>query len=479
MTAVRRRLHPLPPRPGQGDELDPVGPTAPPSSNLETPDQMAGPATVAVKRRDEVDAELLEREAEVLRALAGGPVVELVDVLTDCGQVELRTRSAGSATLADVDGLPTRNVLRACAAACRSVVELHRSGWGHGALAPDHFVVGGRGRTTLCSLGHAQPLVAAPELVTVDRAATMATIAAVADHLERSTERPVRRAALLLRKSVGPAHDDLLDVAARIEGGLQERPGKTLPGHRVLVPAAVVAAVALLAGAWTWTSGSRPSARRSLPSTSVRVEGRRGPRSATVPAGQLRVGAPGDQSVVVDLDCDGDDEVVLLRPSTGELFVAPRLPHDEHNVRAVPAGHLDGATGLTTTTASDGCALPLATMPDGTTEPVDVRPAPAEPTAPEGPPPTTVLPTADPPAGLSESGVGPPTTARESAPAGTPARPRAAPVTTAPSRPAPRQGPRPSPAAPPTTNDPPYELPVTDVPGPTTDPPLDTTEAPS
>ncbi|MFM7063261.1 MAG: hypothetical protein ACKO04_07185 [Actinomycetes bacterium] len=365
MTATRRRLHPRPTEPESPTVLD---------------DQR-------VKSRPEVDGEPLEREGEVLRALVGEPVVELVSCTIRHGRVELRTQSAGSATLAEAGHLPPRTVLRAAAGACRSVVALHRAGWGHGNLRPDHVVVGGRGRATLCSLGRAQPLVAAPELVTVDRTATLVLLLEVADLLDTGAGNPTRaQAARAVRDAVGAGDADLLDVADDIERHLAPDPRPVRPVQRAATGVMLVLLAAVLAGAWTTgarrddASGPSPL-RRAATATTLRA-----------PAGPLTAGVPDDRSVVVDLDCDGDDELVLLRPSTGELFIAPRLPHDDRDVRTVPAGRVVGAVGLTTSTSSDGCVQAVATMPDGSHLDVAIGAAPAAAPAadaPAGPGPTS------------------------------------------------------------------------------------------
>lgn len=442
MTAVRRRLHPLPP--GTADPHD---------------------VPLVVKRRAEVDGGAVEREAEVLRALADGPVVDLVDCRTAGGTTELLTLDAGSSTLLDSAHLPPRTVLRAAAAACRSVVALHRAGWGHGAIGPDHVVVGGRGRATLCSLGRAQTLVAAPQLVTVDRSATFATLLQVAALLEDDrTDRTRRRAAQVLRRAVGAADQDLLDVAGAIESDLADLRDRRRPSTRAtLVAASSLTAVALLAGAWTWTGRGAEHA----PGSSLRPA----PGSATeatLAPGRVRVGLPGDEHVVVDLDCDGDDELLLLRPSTGELFVAPRVPDDGRAVRTVPAGHLPGATSLTTSTSADGCATPLAAMPDGSTVPVDVG-AGTAPTS-EAPPasapqsPTTSTTATE----VPPTAAGPRSTTARQPDGATNRLPAAAPpaVRTTQPRPGAERPPRPEP----TTTAPPFEYPVDDVPVPAPDP---------
>ena len=441
MTAIRRRLHPV------SHELD---------------DLRDG--QLVVKRRDEVDAEVIEREAEVLRALAGGPVVELVDCRCIGGQVELLTLDAGSSTLADAAHLPTRTVLRAAAASCRSVVALHRAGWGHGALEPDHFVVGGRGRTTVCSLGRAQRLVAAPELVTVDRTATFAALLLVADQLETgSTDRVRRRAAQTIRRAVGPADQDLLEVAAAIESDMASRYERRASGRRWLVAAGVLSIAALLAGAWTWTGREARPAQgpglRPVPSPDT---------AATLPPGRVRVGLPGDEHVVVDLDCDGDDELLVLRPATGDLFVAPRVPDGAHAVRTVPIGNLPGAAALTTRTTADGCATPLATMSDGSAVPVEVAAptAPSTSAPPEPAPPSTT--SGAPTAALAEPTATPSSTSVPRSSRATNRPPAATPPPVGTDRP--RQAPA-SPAVPaPSTTDPPFEYPVGDGPLPAPDP---------
>ena len=196
---------------------------------------------------------------------------------------------AGPPLVAEEAKLRAWHELGRAECACTDVESRRRAGWGHGPVGRDHVGVGGRGRTTLCSLGRARPLVAAPERVTLDRTATFAVLLNVAEQLEAdSADRVRRRAAQVVRSAVGTADQDLLDVAAEIESALADRLGRRPPSTRAAtVAAAAVAAAALLAGAWTWSGNSTgPADRVAVRPTAVPAT------AVTLPADRVR-GGPG------------------------------------------------------------------------------------------------------------------------------------------------------------------------------------------
>lgn len=97
----------------------------------------------------------IEREALVLAQLRHPDVVEMLSTERGDGTVTLVTRFAGRSSLANVHPPDVASACRLVAATFRVVDELHALGWVHGRLAPDHCVVDGSGRVTLCALGAA------------------------------------------------------------------------------------------------------------------------------------------------------------------------------------------------------------------------------------------------------------------------------------------------------------------------------------
>jgi hypothetical protein len=93
-------------------------------------------------------------------------------------------------------------------------------------------------------------------------------------------------------------------------------------------------------------------------------------RSAAIGPLAWEVGQAGDVLAVSDLGCDGTLEAVLLRPTTGELFVfdgwaPPGAPATATALpRAVPASGITAGPG--------GCGL-VASLPDGSLAPLDAE----------------------------------------------------------------------------------------------------------
>ncbi len=95
--------------------------------------------------------EYIRYEREVLARIDHPGVVQLVT--TD--DPSLVTAMAGSATLADLPTIDVEDLTRVTAHVALTLAELHRLGWAHGAVQPDHLIVGPGGRVTLCSLRRA------------------------------------------------------------------------------------------------------------------------------------------------------------------------------------------------------------------------------------------------------------------------------------------------------------------------------------
>jgi hypothetical protein len=91
---------------------------------------------------------------------------------------------------------------------------------------------------------------------------------------------------------------------------------------------------------------------------------------------RFAVGAPGDEAVVGDWNCDGEATALVLRPATGEVYAFTAWAGPGHDVPPAGTGQVpSGAHLLAAPVDADGCALPLVRSPDGRTL---VAPIPGE-----------------------------------------------------------------------------------------------------
>ena len=96
----------------------------------------------------------LEREADLLEAARHPGVVELIGLDGHgVGSILLTTHVDGP-TLAQSGRLPLEESAGLLAALAATVADLHDLGLVHGAISPDHVIVGSAGRPVLCGLAH-------------------------------------------------------------------------------------------------------------------------------------------------------------------------------------------------------------------------------------------------------------------------------------------------------------------------------------
>ena len=117
------------------------------------------PPQVAKRGVDPRAQAQLRSEAAILTAARHPGVVALVhagEVQTAVGGAfELRTRLAGSRTLATVGAVTPARIAAVMASLSATVADLHRLGIVHGRIAADHVVVAGDGRPILCGFSQA------------------------------------------------------------------------------------------------------------------------------------------------------------------------------------------------------------------------------------------------------------------------------------------------------------------------------------
>ena len=100
------------------------------------------------------EAALLENEAALLEAGRHPGVAELVGVDGHGVGSVLLTAHVEGATLAHVGRLPAEECAGLLAALATTLADLHDLGLVHGAVCPEHVVIGPDGRPVLCSLGY-------------------------------------------------------------------------------------------------------------------------------------------------------------------------------------------------------------------------------------------------------------------------------------------------------------------------------------
>lgn len=356
----------------------------------------------------------LRHEAELLQHLAGTDVVAFVALRDTDERTDLVTEDAGAHDLASIHGAPPDELLVALHRTAIAVARLHERGWSHGALCASHVVVT-RSGVALCSLGSARPLEAAPSLLAHDRRQLVELIHGLLDrpdptwdHQERRRWRRIGRS--VRRTTSAPRHGDATDPpsAADLAAALgmlrrsgtsdaapARRRGRPVPNPlsgssvRLVAGMAGLAAVTL---AWGALSGAGPSAAEpetagletagpEPPATAAPAWSVRGNR-LTMNGTTYRVGTDGDVLTVAPLSCGATPSVVLLRPSTGEVFRFDDRPSVGRSVAAIHVTTAAGATGLATSN-DPGCPRAAVVAADGAVHPIEVTGA--EPT-PEDPP---------------------------------------------------------------------------------------------
>lgn len=114
------------------------------------------------------EAARLEREADQLEAARHPGVVELVGVDGSGVGSMLLTAHVEGPTLARVGRLPLEEAAGLLAALASTLADLHELGLVHGAVSPDHVIVGPGGRPVLCGLAYGgragQPVGPAPSV---------------------------------------------------------------------------------------------------------------------------------------------------------------------------------------------------------------------------------------------------------------------------------------------------------------------------
>src|SRR4051794_439935 len=114
----------------------------------------AGRRVMAKVAGNAEEAARLVREADQLEAARHPGVVELVGVEGHGVGAILLTAHVEGPVLAQVGRLPLEEGAGLLAALASTLADLHQLGLVHGAVAPDHVIVGPGGRPVLCGFGY-------------------------------------------------------------------------------------------------------------------------------------------------------------------------------------------------------------------------------------------------------------------------------------------------------------------------------------
>ncbi|MGH9117376.1 MAG: hypothetical protein ACRD0A_05730, partial [Acidimicrobiales bacterium] len=147
----------------------------------------------------------------------------------------------------------------------------------------------------------------------------------------------------------------------------------------MVVTSAIVLAVAPRPGQRASGRADRPALERSVSTTTtVRPAAPTtttsaapapevlGPNLIAVGNDRYQAGAPSDQVVIGDWDCDGVATVALLRSATGEVFVFNSWATARRELSVAPVATVPGAVGAAARDPDgDGCAALVVERADG------------------------------------------------------------------------------------------------------------------
>lgn len=370
--------------------------------------QVAGRHLVAKsatgRRRSE-----LRREAELLRHLQQRHVIDLTALRETDDRTDMITSDAGNHTLSNTASMCPEMFFAALIATAAAVADLHEAGWSHGAICADHIVVDDAGGVTLCSLGTATMHGADDTAAAGDLLQLRAVIDTGLRHSDDNWSHAERRRWRLLTHRARRRIDErrprgsgeALPAGALAESlrsaGASSRPPAPAPrqarapARLTRTPATLVTAVCVVGvAALIWATMSSPSGvasaqpspqlsspapptTTSLPATTSRPaeptttsappeppeppppRPRPRPEEVSVTGNEVRAGGmtfwagtDGDRLAVVDPDCTGTARVMLLRPSTGQLFEFSGWPSTGRPARARLHSVHPGAVDLET-----------------------------------------------------------------------------------------------------------------------------------
>ena len=337
----------------------------------------------------------LRREAELLRRARHPGVVAVAEFVDDDGLTRLTLTPVDGTTLAEAPPTDALAALRFAAALARTVADLHEIRIAHRHLRPDHVLVTGDSRPMLCGFADAtdEPtdddrridacslrdlveLLAVHVIPATSPRAAVALRSLAADL--RSLDEPWSAAELATRAGRAAT---LASRTTRPRSRLR-RPDRPAPrsmrrvGAFALAPMIVLAVVIGLTRHVGEPAGGVPAASTATDAAPGRAPEQVGARPAvrfTAGGAEYEVGVLGDQIVVADWACTGEPSAVLLRPSTGEVFVFATLPAAAETMTGRRLATVPDATELITTATDGACPEVAVKNRAGTTHVIGNR----------------------------------------------------------------------------------------------------------
>lgn len=345
---------------------------------------------VAVAAGDDLS---LVREAAMLTVARHPGVAPLVGLARDEDHLELLTTWIGTRSLLDARSLTPGQAVAVAGSLAATVADLHRRGVVHGAIEPSHVLLDSLGRPVLCSFGRAQlvgPPGAGPARPSDDVCALGELLADLVGRPDDPELVPSRRFGrrheqhlhgdvltladharahdATIRPSAAALASALADLAPEATAVRPRRRRWSTVGITVLAGAAGVAAI----GTSVIGASAGPDATRSTTTIATRAAA----PTVELAGRRYEVGRAGDRAHVAHWRCDGDRQVILVRPTTGEVFLFDDVPAAGEE-RAVPAFvEIPGATDARAVGADDPCPSLVVEQDDGQAVPLAL---PAEP----------------------------------------------------------------------------------------------------
>jgi serine/threonine protein kinase len=304
-----------------------------------------GGRLVAVKSAgNELEVAALAREADLLRRSAHPAVVAVISFTSTIDQAELVLTAPSEYTVAERLPESIGACLDFVAALADIVADLHAVGVAHGAIRPDHVLVTEHDQPVLCGFGSAQSVID-PQLFSADVVAIGEMLAWLARRMP-SDARASRRVAAAVAKSREPEVTARALGFAMVDGQRQTKARRSNTSNRPAL-GALIAVGAIATAAALFADGGSPMVV-STPSTTASPAGTRQQASdaprVDVGGVSYRVGQAGDLAFFVP--CEGNDRVVVIRPTTGDLFLFDRFAAPGVPLTAQSLGRVDGAVEI-------------------------------------------------------------------------------------------------------------------------------------
>lgn len=388
------------------------------------------PEPLVKRASDAAGRNRLRREARVLQRARHPGVVAVLAWHDRPDDAELSLARVNGPTLADAPPADPTAAASVVAAVARTIADLHDLGIAHRRVGAEHVLLASARHPVLCGFGDATD-----QATTADRRADVAalidlvelvavSVDTTAGRSARRRARRLRRVPVELRRAAAPVTAGALAARlGRVSGPATTRrpnvarPTGVRPGARplpilrrfaalALVPAVVAGALVVrarpverpsraaageaatgeaAAGTGPGSVGpNRPSGTASSTRSSTA-----GPSSTTVPApidpgaaptprvvaggSTYEAGDPGDRIVVADWTCTGEPSALLLRPSTGDLWLFASLPAPDEAVVAQHVANVVGARDIVVDGIDAACPPLVVTDERGTRHEVEER----------------------------------------------------------------------------------------------------------